>query len=92
LQNYPHPFNPETGIPYQLRDGGEVTLRIYRSTGELVRELRLGYKPAGVYMSRDRAVYWDGKNESGEIVSSGVYFYTIQSGNFASTKKMIIVR
>jgi len=92
LQNYPNPFNPETWIPYQLKYPNEVVIKILNVTGELVRELRLGYKPAGTYMTQDKAVYWDGRNEVGEQVSSGVYFYTIRAGDYNSTKKMIITR
>jgi len=90
LQNYPNPFNPETWIPYQLKDSGDVIIRIHNANGALVRELKLGHKPAGIYMSQDRAVYWDGKNEAGESVASGIYFYTIQTGNYNATKKMIL--
>jgi hypothetical protein len=92
LQNFPNPFNPETWIPYQLKEEGEVTIYIHNIAGALVRELKLGYKPAGVYASSDRAVHWDGKNEVGEDVVSGVYFYTIRADNFTATKKMIIAR
>lgn len=90
LQNFPNPFNPETWIPYQLKDGGDVMIRIYSVTGELVREFNIGYKPVGLYISQDRAVYWDGKNERGEKVSSGIYFYTIKAGEFTAERKMVI--
>jgi hypothetical protein len=90
LQNYPNPFNPETWIPYQLHESGEVVIRIHNVTGELVRELRLGYKSAGQYMTQDRSAYWDGRNEAGERVSSGVYFYNIQAGDYNATMKMIV--
>ena len=90
LANYPNPFNPETWIPYQLAEPAEVTLRIYAVNGELVRTLVLGQMPAGIYQSRTRAVYWDGKNEVGESVASGIYFYTLTGGNFTATRKMLI--
>jgi hypothetical protein len=92
LQNYPNPFNPETWIPFQLMESGEVTICIYSVEGELIRELKLGYKPYGIYVSRDRALYWDGKNEAGESVASGIYFYTIRVGEFKATRKMTITR
>jgi len=92
LQNYPNPFNPETWIPYQLKEDSEVTIRIYNVTGELIREFRLGHKPVGLYVSQDRAVHWDGTNNAGDRVSSGVYFYNIQAGSYSSTKKMIVVQ
>jgi hypothetical protein len=92
LQNYPNPFNPETWIPYQLHEANEVVIRIHNITGGLVRELRLGYKPAGQYTTQDRSAYWDGRNEAGERVSSGVYFYNIQTGKYSSTMKMIVTK
>jgi hypothetical protein len=92
MQNFPNPFNPETWIPYQLREGGEVTVRIHSITGELIRELKLGCKSAGLYVTQDRAAYWDDKSDTGELVSSGVYFYTIQAGSFSSTRKMTVMR
>ena len=99
LPNYPNPFNPETWIPYQLSEPAEVTLRIYAVNGELVRTLALGHTPAGIYESRTRAAYWDGKNEVGETVASGIYFYTLSAestrdsvtaGDFTATRKMLI--
>ncbi len=91
-QNYPNPFNPETWIPYQLTSAAEVVIYIYSTNGRLVRVLRLGYKEAGQYITRDRAAYWDGRDSFGEEVASGVYFYTLQAGNFGATGKMIVLR
>ena len=90
LANYPNPFNPETWIPYQLSEAAEVTVTIHASDGKLVRELELGQVPAGVYSDKDRAAYWDGRNAQGEPVASGVYFYTLQAGDFKATRKMVI--
>jgi len=92
LQNFPNPFNPETWIPYQLAHDSDVKIRIYSVSGEIVREVDLGYKPAGVYLDKSRAAYWDGRNHTGEQVSSGIYFYSIQAGNYGEMKKMIISR
>ena len=90
LANYPNPFNPETWIPYQLAEPATVTLHIYAVSGALVRTLDLGHRPAGVYQYRSRAAYWDGRNQLGESVASGVYFYTLTAGDFAATRKMLI--
>ncbi len=92
LPNYPNPFNPETWIPYQLEKSTEVTISIYSGDGVLIRTLPLGYQPAGIYRSRDRAAYWDGTNEVGELVASGVYFYTLSAGDFKATRKMLIIK
>jgi hypothetical protein len=91
-QNYPNSFNPETWIPYQLAEDTDLTITIYSMSGQLVRSLRLGHKPAGFYTTKSKAAYWDGRNEAGEKVSSGVYFYTIQAGDFTATKKMVLAR
>ncbi len=90
LANYPNPFNPETWIPYHLAKSAEVTLRIYAIGGVLVRTLDLGHQPAGRYQDRSKAAYWDGRNEMGESVASGVYFYTLTAGDFTATRKMLI--
>ena len=90
LPNYPNPFNPETWIPYQLAEPAEVTLHIYSVTGKLVRTLALGHQPAGIYHNKNRAAYWDGRNEQGERVASGVYFYTLSAGDFSATRKILI--
>ena len=88
--NYPNPFNPETWIPYQLATPAEVTLTIYDMNGEVVRLLELGHQTAGLYQSRDRAVHWDGRNQRGESVASGLYFYTLEADDFTATRKMLI--
>ena len=90
LANYPNPFNPETWIPYQLAAPAEVSLTIYDMNGGVVRRLEVGHQPAGMYQSRSRAVYWDGRNDRGESVASGLYFYTLSAGNFTATRKMLI--
>ena len=90
LANYPNPFNPETWIPYQLSAPAEVTVRIYSVNGILVRTLALGQTPAGIYQNRSRAAYWDGRNDVGESVASGLYFYTLTAGDFTATRKMLI--
>ena len=82
FQNFPNPFNPETWLPYRLASEAEVTLRIYDVQGRLTRELNLGAQKAGLYHTRDTAAYWDGKNEFGETVSSGVHYYTLRAGTF----------
>ena len=92
LRNYPNPFNPETWIPYQLSESTEVTVRIYAVSGTLIRTLRLGHQPAGLYRQQSRAAYWDGKNELGESVASGIYFYTLIAGDFIGTRKMLIMK
>ena len=92
LPNYPNPFNPETWFPYQLATPASVTLSIYSVEGHLVRTLDIGHQPVGVYRSKHRTAYWDGKNQYGEKVASGLYFYTLTAGDFTATRKLLIAK
>ena len=92
LHNYPNPFNPETWIPYHLSEPADVALTIYAIDGKVVRHLDLGHQVAGFYQSKSRAAHWDGRNNVGERVASGVYFYTLTAGEFAATRKMLILK
>ena len=90
LQNYPNPFNPETWIPYQLSQDSVVKLSIYDVGGQLVRWMEVGFREAGIYSSREKAIYWDGKSQDGERVASGVYFYSL--GEESQTRRMVILK
>ena len=92
LQNYPNPFNPETWIPYHLSDEADVQIIIYDTQGLPVRQLELGYQLPGYYVDRAKAAYWDGRNQSGEAVASGVYFYILTAGDYSATRKMLILK
>ena len=92
LANYPNPFNPETWIPYRLAEDAFVTLTIYDTAGGVVRSIDVGYKPAAVYESKAKAIYWDGRNELGKQVTSGVYFYHLSAENYSATRKMLILK
>jgi hypothetical protein len=92
LQNYPNPFNPETWIPFQLAKDASVTVRIYNLKGQPIRILELGQKEAGTYLTKDKAVYWDGRDNVGEKVASGMYFYMLKAGEFTSTRRMVIIQ
>ena len=91
-QNYSNPFNPDTWIPYQLAEDVDVTIRIYNASGQLVRTLDLGHKTAGFYTTKGKAAYWDGRNERGEEVTSGVYFIVMRAGEFTATRKMLMLK
>lgn len=92
LPNYPNPFNPETWIPYQLASPADVTITIHSSNGTLLKTLELGMKVSGKYITPDRAAHWNGKNSLGESVASGVYFYSLTTGDFTATRKMLILK
>ena len=92
LPNYPNPFNPETWIPYQLAEATDVSVKIYDVGGRLVRTISVGFKPVGYYLTRERAAYWDGRNEIGESVSSGVYFLQFVAGDFSATQRIVILK
>ncbi len=92
LQNFPNPFNPETWMPYHLATDSVVTFRIYNARGQLMRELDLGPQKAADYLTRESAAYWDGRNQVGQTVSSGVYFYTLEAGSYEATRRMLILK
>ena len=92
LQNFPNPFNPETWIPYQLSEDSPVSVSIYDTTGKLIRTLSLGYQSAGFYYNRGRAAYWDGRNETGESVASGIYFYQLVTPSVHELRRMVILK
>jgi hypothetical protein len=92
LPNFPNPFNPETWIPFDLAEDSDVTIRIYDMAGVLVRSLRAGSRERGEYHARERAAYWDGRNEQGEAVASGVYVYDIQAGTFRARRRMVLLK
>ena len=92
LQNYPNPFNPETWIPFRLAEDAFITLTIYDMTGTVVRDIQVGHQSAAVYESRNKAIYWDRRNDFGERVASRIYFYHLQAGDFQSTRKMISIK
>ncbi|HKW15303.1 MAG TPA: FlgD immunoglobulin-like domain containing protein, partial [Candidatus Krumholzibacteria bacterium] len=86
-QNYPNPFNPATTISFSLRVRSTVSLKIYDVTGALVRELAHDARAAGPH-----TVTWDGRDDKGRAVGSGVYFYKLVAGEFTSTKKMVLLK
>ena len=100
LQNYPNPFNPETWIPFDLATDANVTIRIYDVKGQLVRQLDLSNQKAGRYLDKKTAAYWNGKDQLGQSVSSGIYFYTLKArprakrraGGFVATRRMVILK
>ena len=92
LQNFPNPFNPETWLPYYLASDVPVAFRIYNARGQLMSELDLGVQKAGVYLTRDTAAYWDGRDNFGSAVASGVYFYALEAGQFKATRRMLILK
>ena len=102
LPNYPNPFNPETWIPYRLAEDAFVILTIYDGSGQIVRTFDVGHQTAGYYTDRTKAAYWNGRNENGESVASGLYFYQLRAGrsglsvphrsDYSATRKMLIIK
>jgi len=86
LANYPNPFNPETWIPFQLSQDAEVRLTIYDVTGNAIKQMQLGHLTVGSYSQTEKAIYWDGKTETGEQVGSGTYFYQLKAGDYTNYK------
>ncbi len=92
LQNYPNPFNLSTRIPFILTKSSSVIISIYNQIGKKIKTLDLGDCSAGVYISNARAPYWDGKNDQGKTVSSGLYFYKIHADDFISVRRMVFLK
>ena len=92
LQSYPNPFNPDTWIPYELRQESTVKIEVYNVNGQLVRTLDFGVQPRGRYTGKDKAAYWNGRTGLGERAASGIYFYVMKAGDFVSTRKMVILK
>ena len=87
MQNYPNPFNPLTTIRYILPERMKVSIVIYNSLGQKVRKMDQDYQSAGEHF-----VVWDAKNEQGQIVPSGVYYYQISAAGFLDVKKMLFIK
>ena len=90
--SYPNPFNLETWIPFQLHAPARVRLTIHDVRGALVREIDLGHRPAGWYRTDGRAARWDGRDQRGEPVASGVYFARLQAGAIVQMGKMLLLK
>jgi hypothetical protein len=87
-QNVPNPFGPSTTISFQVPDGGgDVTLRIYDASGRLVRTLVDGHEPSGA-----RGVSWDGRDDQGRPLASGIYFYRLTAPTFSESRKMFLLK
>ena len=87
LQNYPNPFNPETEIIYQLPAEAFVRMNVYNVQGQLIKKLVEGRHARGMWQVR-----WDGQNEQGAQMPSGVYYYQLLAGDFVETRKMLLMR
>ncbi len=92
FQSYPNPFNPDVWIPYELGEDALVSVEIYNISGQLVRTLHVGMKKRGQYITKDKAVYWDGRTQLGERATSGVYFYVLKAGDYVSMRKMAVLK
>ncbi len=92
LQNYPNPFTSTTSIPYTLSESVPVILNIYNIQGQSMRRFDLGVREVGAYVERAHAVSWDGRNNLGERAAPGIYFYTLQSGEYVVTRKLMMIR
>jgi len=87
IGNYPNPFNPETNISFSLKEAGNVSLEIYNVKGEKVRTLVNGHLDAAYY-----DIIWNGKNDYGQNIASGVYFYKFQTADYSNIRKMILLK
>ncbi len=93
LPNYPNPFNPETWIPFTLGEDNFLTFTVYGMTGSPVRVIELGFMSAGAYVTREKAIRWDGTNDDGEPVASGIYFTElVATSGFRAMRRLIVAR
>jgi hypothetical protein len=90
--SYPNPFNPESWLPFDLSMEERVLVRIYNVLGQLVREMELGRKRAGYYHGKERAIYWDGRDNKGQSVPGGIYFCQLIAGEKVMTRQMVILK
>ena len=79
-------------MPYQLAIDTHAAIRIYTPTGTLVRKFELGFQGAGFYVGKSRAAYWNGRNNNGEPVASGTYFYQLITPESTAARKMVILK
>ena len=86
-QNRPNPFNPATRISFELTEAAPVRLTVYDAAGRQVRQLVDGFREAGAHRTR-----WDGRDDGGRSLGSGVYYYRLQSGEDRITRKMVLVK
>ena len=86
-QNYPNPFNPTTQIRYDLPEDANVNITIYDIIGRVVNNLVSSHQTAGY-----NSIQWNATNNEGQLVSAGVYIYTIEAGQFRQTKKMVLLK
>jgi subtilisin family serine protease len=87
LENYPNPFNPETQIAYEIPRAAQVEIAVFDMLGREVRTLQIDHAAAGRYQ-----IFWDGRNNRGQLAGSGVYMYKMRAGNFVASRKMVLMR
>ncbi|MAF11150.1 hypothetical protein CMK11_11930 [Candidatus Poribacteria bacterium] len=92
LPNYPNPFNPETWLPFELAEAGDVTLTLYDANGRRIRAIALGRRQAGYHGAGSGAARWDGRNEQGEAVASGAYVAELRVGAARSARRILLLR
>jgi hypothetical protein len=91
FQSFPNPANDGCYIPFQLSiNNDQLSISIYNILGQKVKTIEAGQRKAGSYTQKDRAIYWDMKNNSGQGVANGLYFYQLKAGNFLQTKAMVV--
>jgi hypothetical protein len=92
LQNYPNPFNPETWMPFHLAQDSQVKIQIYSTDGRQIRSMDMGMMLAGKYIDRQSAVYWNGRTDVGEQVSSGIYYIQLLTDDISDMRRMVILK
>ena len=92
FQNYPNPFNPETWIPYYINRRSSANITIYQTDGTVVTQIYLGIKEPGFYVTPGGAAFWNGRDTSGNLLSSGIYFYRLEANERSQVKQMVLLK
>lgn len=92
FQNYPNPFNPETWIPYYIKRRSEANIMIYQVDGTVVNQIYLGVKEPGFYVTPEDAAFWNARDADGDFLSSGIYFYRLESSEGNQVKQMVLLK
>ena len=90
LQSYPNPSSDSCFIPFKLSEDSNVTVEVYNITGQRVRTIEAGYKKAGLYITKEKALFYDTRNDRGDKLSQGLYFISLKAGKYSGRQRLVI--
>ena len=92
LQSYPNPSSDSCYIPFKLSEDAEVVVEVYNILGQKVKTIEAGWKKAGLYITKEKALFWNGKNDRGDKLSQGLYFINLKAGKYSGRQRLVIQR